>query len=170
MPQSGRATVFIKPYKSQTIVGVPCLRQLSPARISGDLHSGRRAHQQERVPLIYLPGKPRRKTITHALTRADLRPGAEIHTPMRGGACDTVFTHASSSRCVCCRQAHPSTTRAPPLPEKPFFFIFFSSATVTSFFCRRNLHFFLCFLELYDIFRTLGVVFVNSYLFLISMA
>ena len=68
--------------------------------------------------------KPRRKITLHALTCADLRSGAEIHAPTRGGACNTVFTRASSKRCTCRRQAHPSTPRAPPSSEKPFFFNF----------------------------------------------
>ena len=53
--QSGHITVFTKPHGSQTIVGEPRRRQLLPARFSNDLHSGRRAHQQERLPPIYLP-------------------------------------------------------------------------------------------------------------------
>ena len=119
--QSGRAIVFTKPHRSQTIVGVPCRWQLLPARFSGDLHSGRRAHQQERLPPIYLLVEA---SSENNFTRVDLMSGAEIHKPARGGACDTVFTRASSSRCVCRRQANPSTPCAPPSPEKPFFFTF----------------------------------------------
>ena len=33
----------------------PLSEHLLPARFSGDLHSGRRAHQQESLPPIYLP-------------------------------------------------------------------------------------------------------------------
>ena len=70
MSQSGRITVFTKPHESQTIVGEPCRRPLSPARFSGDLLSGRRAHQQERLPPIYLPVKSSPKnSIAHAHTR-----------------------------------------------------------------------------------------------------
>ena len=68
--------------------------------------------------------KPRQKTTLHGLTSADLRSGAEIHAPARGDACNTIFTLTSSSRCTCSRQVHPSTPRAPPSPEKPFFFSF----------------------------------------------
>ena len=68
--------------------------------------------------------KPRWKTTLHALTRVDLRFGAEIHASERGGACNIVFTRTSSRRCAFCRQAHPSTPRAPPSLEKPFFFSF----------------------------------------------
>ena len=119
--QSNRDTVFTKPHGSQTIVRAPCRRQLLPARFSGNLHSGRRAHQQKHLPPIYLPMEA---SPENNLTRTDLQSGSEIHAPARGSACNTVFTRASSSRCVCRRQAHPSVPRAPPLPEKPFFFSF----------------------------------------------
>ena len=68
--------------------------------------------------------KPRRKITSHELTRFDLRFGAEIHSSARGGACNTGFTRASSSKCVSRRQAHPSIPRAPPSSEKPLFFSF----------------------------------------------
>ena len=68
--------------------------------------------------------RPCRKTTLHALTRTDLRFGAEIHASVRGGACNTVFTRASSRRCAYRRQAHPSTPRATPSSEKPLFFSF----------------------------------------------
>ena len=55
--KSGRITIFTKAHGSQTIVGEPCRWPLSPARFSGDLFSGQRAHQQERLPPIYLPVK-----------------------------------------------------------------------------------------------------------------
>ena len=48
-------SVALQSSRSQTIVGVACRQQLLPVRFSGDLHSGRRAHQQERLPPIYLP-------------------------------------------------------------------------------------------------------------------
>ena len=57
-------------------------------------------------------------------TRANLQSGIEIPTPAHGSACDTVLTCASSSRCAYYRQTHPSTLRASPSPEKPFFFTF----------------------------------------------
>ena len=87
--------------------------------------------------------KPRRKITSHTLTCADLQSGVKIHSPARGGACDTVFTRASSSRCVCRRQAHPSTPRIPLWPKKPFFFTFslrplllrFSVALISFVFC-----------------------------------
>ena len=119
--QSSCAIVFTKPHGSQTIVGAPCRQQLLPTRFSDNLHSGRRAHQQERLPLIYLPMEA---SSENNLTRTDLRSGSKIQAPAHGNACNTVFTHASSNRCVYRRQAHPSTPHAPPLPEKPFFFSF----------------------------------------------
>ena len=119
--QSSRAIVFTKPHGSQTIVGAPCRQQLLPARFSGNLHSGRRAHQQERLPPIYLLVEA---SSENNLTRTDLRSGFEIQASAHGSACNIVFTRTSSNRCVCRRQAHQSTPRAPPLPEKAFFFSF----------------------------------------------
>ena len=121
MSQSGRITVFTKPHGSQTIVREPCHRQLSPARVSGDLLSGRRAHQQERLPPIYLPVK---SSPENSIARAHTRPYLLISGLALDGACGTVFPHASSSRCVCRRQALPSTPCASPSSEKPFFFSF----------------------------------------------
>ena len=73
--QSGHITVFTKPHGSQTIVREPCRRQLSPARFSDDLLSGRRAHQQERRPLIYLPMK---SSPENSITRTHTRPYPSI--------------------------------------------------------------------------------------------
>ena len=142
MSQSGRVTVFMKPHGSQTIIGVHCRRQLLPAIFSSDLHFGRRAHQQERHPPIYLLVEASPKNnITN--THTSRSPVQRMNS--RAGTCNTVFTCASSSKCVCRRKAHPSTPRAPPLPKKPFFSNFFSPATVTTFFCRLNLHCFCVF-------------------------
>ena len=78
--QSGRITVFTKPHGSQTIIGEPCRRQLSPARFSGDLLFGRRAHQQERLPPIYLLVKSSPK---NSITRAHMSPYPPISGPAR---------------------------------------------------------------------------------------
>ena len=60
--------------------------------------------------------KPRWKITSHALTCADLRS-----IPV----CLTLFfTRASTNWCLCRRQGHPSTPRAPSSPEKPFFLSF----------------------------------------------
>ena len=65
--------------------------------------------------------KPHRKITSHA---PNLWSYTEIHESVCGGTCNTVFTRASSSRCVCRRQAHPSTPCTLLSPEKPFFFSF----------------------------------------------
>ena len=108
--QSDRDTIFTTPHGSQTIVGVPCHRQLLPTTsILAEEHINRSASLRSTFRW-----KPRRKITSQALTRVDLR----------SDACNTVFTRASSSWCVCHRQANPSTPRAPPSLEKPFFFSF----------------------------------------------
>ena len=118
--QSSHAIVFMKLCESQTIIEVPCRRRDFPATsIPAEEHTNRSASLRSTFWW-----KPRRKITLHALTRANLRSDTEIHGPEHGGACNTVFTHASSSRCVCRRQAHPSTPRAPPSPKNPFFFSF----------------------------------------------
>ena len=81
--------------------------------------------------------KPPRKITSHALTRADLWSGVEIHSPVRGDACNTVFTRASSSKCVYRRHIH---SMCPVVAGKALLFHFFSPTTVTAFFCRLNLH------------------------------
>ena len=134
-------------------------RQLFPARFSDDLHSGRRAHQQERLPPIYLPVEA---SSENTFPHTDLRSDAEIHESVRGGTCDTVLTRASSSRCVYRRQAHPSTSCARRRRRSPSFSLFLSDHCFCVFLSPES-PLFLCFLKLYDIFRTLGVVFVDSY-------
>ena len=108
--QSDRATVFTKPHGSQTIIGVPCCWQLLPATsIPAEEHTNMSTSLR-----FTFWWKPRWKITSHA----------SISGSACGYACNTVFTRASSSRCVCRRQAHPSTPRAPPPLEKPFFFSF----------------------------------------------
>ena len=100
--------------------------------------------------------------VGNTFPRTDLRSGAEIHASVRGGACDTVLTRASSSRCVCRRQAHPSTPHARRRRRSPSFSLFLSDHYFCVFLSPES-PLFLCFLKLYDIFRTVGVVFVDSY-------
>ena len=118
--QSSHAIVFTKLCGSQTIIEVPCCRRdFSATSIPAEEHTNRSASLRSTFRW-----KPRRKITLHDLTRADLQSDAEIHGPAHGGACNTVFTHASSSRCVYRRQARPFTPRALPSPKKPFFFSF----------------------------------------------
>ena len=137
--QSSRSLTEVKPSLEYLAAGNFHRRDFPATSIPAEEH----ANRSDSLLSIF-QWKPRRKTTTHVLTRADLRSGTEIHTPAHGGACDTVFTRASSSRCVYRRQAHPSTPRATPSSKKPFFFTFFSPAIVTAFFCHRNLLFFFC--------------------------
>ena len=106
--------------------------------------------------------KPHRKTTLHALTRADLWSGAEIHTLARGGLCNTVFTRASSRRCACRNKPiHP--LHAPRRHRKsPSVSVFLFGHCYWVFLLPES-PLFLCFLELYDIFRTLGVIYVDFY-------
>ena len=163
MSQFGCAIVFTKPHRSQTIVGVPCCRQLSLARFFGDLHSSRRSHKQERLRLIYLPLKASSEnnyTGSHAL----ISGSALKSMRWRVAACVTLFLHASplvgaSVADKAIHLFHASRRRR----KSPSFSPFSLQPLLLRFFCHRNLHFFLCFLELYDIFRTLGVVSIDSY-------
>ena len=120
------------------------------------LHSGRRAHQQERLPPIYLLVEASSK---NNFTRADLRSDAEI----RVAAGVTLFLHAPPPvgasavdkpihplHALRCRQKSPSFS----------VFLFGHCYFV---FLSPEYPLFLCFLELYDIFRTLGVLSVASY-------
>ena len=113
--QSSRSLTEAKPSSEYLAAGNFFWRDFPTTSIPAKEHTNRSTSLQSTFRW-----KPRRKITSHALTRADLRSGAEIHALV----CDTVFTHASSSRCVCRRQAHPSTPCAPPSSEKPFFFTF----------------------------------------------
>ena len=145
MSQSSSATVFTKPHGSQTIIEVPCLHQLLPARFSGDLHSGRRAHQQECLPPIYLPVEAspensitRAQTCRSPVQRMNLWPDAWRR-----------MQHYFYTRLL--QQVHlPPTSPSihstrPAVAGKALLFQFFSPTTVTAFFCRLNLHCFCVF-------------------------
>ena len=148
--QSGRITIFTKPHGSQTIIGEPCRRQLSPARFSGDLLSGRRAHKQERLPPIYLPVKSspensitRAHTLRSPIRHETARVALFLHAPPPAGA--------SSAD----KPFHPLHT--PRRRRKSPSFSVFLSGHCYCVHLSPESPLFLCFLELYDIFRTLGV-------------
>ena len=109
--QSGRIIVLTeaKPSSEYLVVGNFYRRAFPATSIPAKEHTNRIASLRSTFRW-----KPRWKIASHVLTRADLR----------SGACNTVFTRASSNRCVCRRQAHPSNPCALPSPEKPFFFSF----------------------------------------------
>ena len=140
--QSGRIIVFTKPHGSQTIVGEPCRRQLSPTRFSGDLLSDRGSHQQERLPPIYLPLK---SSLENSFARAHKRS----YLPISGPALE--LTRRRLWNCFYTRLLQQ--VRLPPtspsiystrlaVDGKALLFQFFSPATVTGSTCRLNL---LCF-------------------------
>ena len=156
-PSKDRVTIrlYYSPYGSQTIVGVSCRRQLSPARFSNDLHSGRRAHKQEHLPPIYLPMEASPKNrITRAQTLRSL-----VHAPARV----TLFLNAPppTGASAADKPIHP--LHAPRRRRKSPSFSVFLFGHCYCVFLSLESPLFLCFLELYDIFRILGVVSVDSY-------
>ena len=155
---SNRVVVFMKPHRSQTIVRTPCHQQLLPARFSDDFHSCQRAHQQELLPPIYLPMEASPKN-TFPLTRADLRSDAEIHALAR----ETLFVQAPppTSASVADKPIHP--LHEPRRRQKSPSFSLFLSGHCFCVFLSPKFPLFLCFLKLDDIFRTLGVVSIDSY-------
>ena len=158
--QSGRITVFIKPHGSQTIVGEPCRRQLSPARFSGNLLSGRRAHQQERLPPIYLPVK---SSSENSITRTHTHPYPPISGPTLEFTCRRVtasvelFLHAPppAGASAADKPFHP--LHAPRRRRKSLSFSVFLFGHCYWVHLSPESPLFLCFLELYDIFGTLRV-------------
>ena len=156
--QSGHITVFTKPHRSQTIVGEPCRRLLPPTRFSG--LSDRRAHQQERLPPIYLMVK---SLSENSITRAHTHPHNPISGPALEFMCRRVtarvelFLHAPPpvGASATDKPFHP--LHAPRRHRKsPSFSVFLSSHCYWVHLSPES-PLFLCFLELYDIFRTLGV-------------
>ena len=105
MLQSSRSLTEAKPSSEHLAVGNFYRRPpLKPKSTStgappSDLPSGGSLIEK------YLPMRP------HTLTPADLCSRAKIHALAHVGTCDTVLTRISSNRCVCHRQAHPSTPR-----------------------------------------------------------
>ena len=118
---------------------------LLPARFFGDLHYGQRAHQQERLPTIYHPVEA---------SPENTFPCVDAWRRVR---------HCLDTRLLrLVRLSPPSPSihsTCPAFARKAFLFHFFSPTTVFAFFLSPESPFFLCFLKLYDIFKTLGVVF-----------
>ena len=130
-------------------------RILPPETFTGDLHSGRRAHQQERLPPIYLPMEA---SSENSITRAHTRRSSV----RRVTACVTLFLHAPPPAGVSAADKPIHPLHAPRRRRKsPSFSVFLSDHCYCVFLLPES-PLFLCFLELYDIF-TLGVVSVDSY-------
>ena len=94
--QSSQSLTEAKPSSEYLTAGNFYRRDFPATSIPIEEHTNRSAFVQS--PFRW---KPRWKITSHALTRADLRSGPEIHVPACGSTCDTIFTRASSSRCVC---------------------------------------------------------------------
>ena len=149
--QSSRSLTEAKPSSKNLVAGNVYRRDFPVTSIPTEEHTNRSASLRSTFRW-----KPRRKIASHS-------PISDPAREARDGACNTVFTCASSSRwCVCRRQAIPSTPRAPPSPEKPFFSVLLSVHCYCVFLSPES-PLFLCFLELYNILRALGVVSVDSY-------
>ena len=144
--QSDCATVFTKPHESQTIVGIPCHRQLLSATfIPAEEHTNRSSSLRSTFRW-----KPRRKITSHALTRADSWRCMFLHVPPPLGV-------SAADKPI-----HP--LHAPRHCQKsPYFSFFFLSNHCYCVFLSPESPLFLCFLELYDFFRILGAVSVDSY-------
>ena len=151
--QSGRTIVFTKPHGSQTIVGVPCRW----------LHFGRRAHQQECLPSIYLPVEASPENNFTTRSHAPISGPALKFTRRRVAARVTLFLHTPppTGASAADKPIHP--LHAPRRSRKISSFSVFLSGNCYCVFLSLESPLFLCFLELYDIFRTLGVVSVDSY-------
>ena len=117
--QSSRSLTEAKSSSEHLAVGNFYWRDFLATSISAEEHTNRSASLRSTFQW-----NPRSKISSHAPTHVDLRSDAKIHASARGGTCDTILTLASSSKCVCRLQAHPSTPHTPPLSKKPFFFTF----------------------------------------------
>ena len=103
--------------------------------------------------------KARWKKTLHMLTRIDLRSSVEIHVAVLV----TLFLHAPPPEGAPAADKPILPLHAPHRRRKsPSFSIFLSSHCYCVFLSPES-PLFLCFLELYDIFRTLGVVSVDFY-------
>ena len=136
---------------------------MASGEISGDLYSDRRAHQQERLPPIYIPVEtsPEKKLYTgsHALIYSP----AQKFTHQRMAVRVPLFLHAPppEGAPTADKPIHP--LQAPCHRRKSLSFSVFLFGHCYCIFLSLESPLFLCFLELYDIFRTLGVVSVDFY-------
>ena len=130
------------------------------ATFFGDLHSDQRAHQQENLPPIYLP--------VEALSENTFR-----HTPISSpvmkftyrcvAANEKLFRHALPPEVASAIVDPIHLLHAPHHRRKsPPFSVFLSGHCFCVFLSPKS-PLFLCFLKLYNIFRTLEVVSVDSY-------
>ena len=96
--QSSRSLTEAKP-SSENLAASNFYRRDFPATsIPAEEHTNRSASLRSTFRW-----KPRRNIASHAPTRAHTHSHSPIFGPAHDSTCDTVFTRASSSRCICHR-------------------------------------------------------------------